>query len=228
MGFTYSCDDIYRILEREILDFHLKPGQLLSEHSLCERFGVSRTPVRSVLQRLQEKDLVQIVPYKGTRVTLLDFDIINQIIYQRVALETMLLRDFCNHCSPLEIEQLRHALHTMQELAALPDTTAHRFYAADSNMHEIWFRSTRKMYLWDCIQRAESNYSRFRMLDIVEANNFAEVTQEHAEMLRIVEEKDTAAIEPLMQKHLYGGIRRLGQLIFTKFQDYFVAIDAAL
>ncbi len=44
---------IYQILKKEILDLTLKPGQSISEHEICNRFSVSRTPVRTVLQRLQ-------------------------------------------------------------------------------------------------------------------------------------------------------------------------------
>ncbi|MEG2454632.1 MAG: GntR family transcriptional regulator [Oscillospiraceae bacterium] len=222
---SYTCDEIYRIMEQEIIDLRIKPGAMLSEHSLCQRFSASRTPIRSVLQRLQENGLVQIMPYKGTMVTLLDFDIINQIIYQRVAVETMVLRDFAKTCNPLELEQVRYALNNLTGIYTAGNIDIHRFYAADSRMHEIWFRSQRKMYLWECFQKAQSNYSRFRMLDIVEANNFGDVIAEHAEMLRIIEHKDCGAIEPLMQQHLFGGIRRLGHLIFTDFKDYFVSTE---
>lgn len=218
---NYTCEEIYRILEDEILALDIKPGQMLSENVLCERFSVSRTPIRSVLQRLQEKELVRVMPYKGTRVTLLNFDIVNQIIYQRVAVESMVLRDFAAACSPMEIEQLRHALREMESLSSSTNVDPHRFYTADSRMHAIWFRSTHKAYLWECFQKAQANYSRFRMLDIVEAHNFEEITCEHAAMLHIAEQKDITAIEPLMQKHLYGGIKRLGQHIFTDLQAYF-------
>ena len=78
-------EQIYRTLEQEILRFEHKPGDLISEHYLCHRFSLSRTPVRSILLRLQENGLVQIVPRKGSIVTRLDYDIINQFIYERVA-----------------------------------------------------------------------------------------------------------------------------------------------
>ena len=224
---SYSCDDIYQILQSEIIDLTIKPGTLLSENALCARFGVSRTPIRSVLQRLQENALVQIKPYKGTVVTLLDFDIVNELIYQRVAVESMVLRDFTNRCTPLEVEQLRNSLRVLEDLARQPNVDVNRFYRQDSQMHEVWFQSMRKMYLWECIQRAHADYSRFRMLDIVEAKNIPEVIVEHGRMLEIVENKELCAIEPLMEQHLYGGIRRLGPKLFTEFKDYFIQPESA-
>ena len=81
-------DQIYQTLANEILRFQIKPGDALSENQLCQRFSLSRTPVRSVLQRLQENGLVQIIPHKGSIVTRLDYDVVNQLIYERVAVET--------------------------------------------------------------------------------------------------------------------------------------------
>ena len=73
----------FQLLSSEILHFIRKPGERLSENDLCQRFGLSRTPVRSLLQRLQENGLVQIVPRRGSMVTRLDLDVINQLIYER-------------------------------------------------------------------------------------------------------------------------------------------------
>ena len=109
-------DQIYQTLSEEILRFDHKPGDLLSEHYLCERFSISRTPVRSVLQRLQENGLVEILPRKGSIVTKLDYDVINQLIYQRVAVESMVLRDFIKTCTPADIERVRFAYSQLQEL----------------------------------------------------------------------------------------------------------------
>ena len=65
---------------------------MISENEICERFGVSRTPVRDALRLLQEQGFVETVPYRGTYVTLLSLDNIKQMIYMRVAVETMVLR----------------------------------------------------------------------------------------------------------------------------------------
>lgn len=220
MDANTSSEAIYRILEKEIIDLVIKPGSSLSESDLCRRFHVSRTPVRSVLQRLQENDLVTIIPYKGTAVTLLDFDIINQIIYQRVAVETMVLRDFMKLCNPMLLEKVRYTVRR-SEILIDGNFDVSDFYDLDSQLHEIWFYETKKSYLWEMIQKAQSNYSRFRMMDIVEVQNFAEIVSEHRAMLDAIGRKDTSAIEPLLTKHLYGGITRLGNRLYTEFHDYF-------
>lgn len=221
---TLNSDAIYRILEEEIINLTLEPGRVLSENELCGRFCVSRTPIRSVLQRLQENGLVTITPYKGATVTLLDLDSVNQMIYQRLAVETMVLRDFTKICDLFLLEKLRHLVRESRELI-LGEFEPAQFYELDSALHSVWFVETKKNYIWEMIQKTDSNYSRFRMMDIVEMKNFEQIIEEHEELLTILERKDTAAIEPLMKRHLYGGITRLGQLVYTRFKDYFVPVS---
>jgi len=223
-------DQIYQTLSEEILRFDHKPGDLLSEHYLCERFSISRTPVRSVLQRLQENGLVQILPRKGSIVTRLNYDIINQLIYQRVAVESMVLRDFIKSCTPADVERVRFAFSQLQEVGQVYLNDPQRFAAdvflkIDLSMHQIWFRETNNMFLWESMSGPQSSYTRFCTLDIIEGSNVQDVLEDHEEMLRLIDARCIDGIEELMRRHLYGGIRRLGGLVFTKYADYFVPAD---
>ena len=84
----YRTDaEIYAVLEREIIDLTIRPGSLLSENPLCSRFAAPRSMIRVVLQKLQENGLVKIVPYKGTTVTRLNRRIVDELIYERTAVE---------------------------------------------------------------------------------------------------------------------------------------------
>ena len=224
MSDSYASRDIFRILEHEIITLKIKPGTQLSENALCARFGVSRSPIRSVLQELRLCGLVNITPYKGTQVTRMDFDIINQIIYQRMAVETFVLEDFIKILNHLDLEKIRHNLNSVGSLLASETFDASQFYELDSQLHEIWFSATRKDYLWESIQKSDCHYTRFRMLDIVEVKNFTEIFEEHKALLQALEAGDAAAIRPLMQQHLFGGVKRLGSLIFTELKDYFTPL----
>lgn len=217
----YSSREIFRILEEEILSLKIAPGESLSENELCERFGVSRSPIRSVLQELRMCDLVSITPYKRTQVTRMNFSIINQLIYQRIAVETFVLEDFIRILNVLELERLRHIHNSMIELIQTENYSARNFYALDSKLHATWFSATRKEYLWDTIQTANCHYTRFRMLDIVHVHELQPIVEDHEAILRALESADVAAIRPLMQKHLNGGITRLGKLLFSDLKGYF-------
>lgn len=219
-------DQMYQQLAAEILRFEHKPGDALSENHLCQRFSLSRTPVRSILQRLQENGLVQILPRKGSLVTRLDYDVINQLIYERVAVESMVLRDFILSCTPADAERVRFAFTQLKELGEVflnnPEQfEADRFLNVDYRMHEIWFRATGNGFLWERLSGMQSSYTRFCTLDIIEGGNVPDVLKDHEEMLRLIDTRSIDGIEQLMRRHLYGGVRRLGGLVFTKYADYF-------
>lgn len=229
MASSVSTDEIYRILEDEIVDLKLLPGTAISENQCCQRFGISRTPVRSVLQRLEQNGFVRIVPHKGTMVTVIDVDIVNQMIYQRVAVETAVLRDFVRSAPPLAVERVRCALQRLQAAGEVGEDPAqfdiYRFLREDLAMHRIWFEMTEKGYLWQRLIAPHPDYSRFIRLDIIGAQNVSEVLRHHAGMMRIIDEKDLDAIEPLIKEHLYGGVRRLSGKLYGpeagRYADYF-------
>ena len=87
MATLQHTDELYHILEDEICALKILPGEALSENQLCKRFGVSRTPIRSVLQRLEQNRFVQIIPCKGTIVTAM-----NTGVWARMMLELSIFR----------------------------------------------------------------------------------------------------------------------------------------
>lgn len=129
----YKTDsEIYAVLEREIIDLTLRPGCSLSENPLCTRFGAPRSLIRVVLQRLQENGLVKIVPYKGTTVTRLNRDIVDELIYERIAVEAKVLRDFAPHCTPEHRALIRQRAAAYDELAKAETLDFNRLYEADT------------------------------------------------------------------------------------------------
>ena len=218
----YKTDaEIYAVLEREIIDLTLRPGSSLSENPLCTRFGVPRSLIRVVLQKLQENGLVKIVPYKGTTVTRLNRRIVDELIYERSAVEARVLRDFTPRCTPEQRALIRKRVDAYEALARTVPPDYNRLNDADRVLHETWFAAMDKMYLWGALQNAHADYSRFRMLDTMTTGGLAEVIADHRNLLEAIERCDLAAFEPLVERHLYGSIRRLGSSLTGEFADYF-------
>ncbi len=220
-----SCEQLYELIEHEIMTLKIVPGEVLSENSLCERFGISRTPARTILQRLQDNGLAEIKPYKGCFVKLLQFDIINQMIYQRLAVESMILREYIAICTPADVERVRHAFLELQACAEQDPVDQEAFYLADSKMHEIWFESMRKMYLFHLFRNDKSDYKRFAIMDYANETSIQEIVAEHKQILELIEHADYEQIIPVMKLHLYGGIRRVGNAAFTQYASYFSDIS---
>lgn len=216
-----SCcnNDIYKILEQEIVSLKVFPGDVLTENTLCERFGISRTPIRSVLQRLQENGFVEIVPHKSTTVTAINLDIATQLIYERVAVEQMVLRDFIRVCTPTDVEHVRFWLNEMKEMAQQSQDPAtfdnDAFLAKDYNMHAVWFQALGKSYLWDRLISPHPDYSRLMRLDSLGRHNTADVLKDHEEIMHLIDTRNPDGLEEVLTRHLYGGVRRLGGKLFS-------------
>lgn len=187
---------VYESLKQDILNLELKPGQLLKETELCERFGVSRTPVRDALRMLQEQGFVLTVPYKGIYVTLLSLSNIKQMIYMRVAVETMVLRDFMEQAAtPLVLEDIRYVIRKQQAIILEADFKPEQFYRLDAQMHAIWFEVMKKQKLWEILQAQQLHYTRFRMLDFETETDFPRIIKEHKRIFDLIEAKDISRME---------------------------------
>ena len=211
---------IFRTIRREIINLQIPPGKQISESEICERFKVSRTPVRTAFQRLSDINLLKIIPYRGIHVSLINFHQLKQMIYMRIAIESKVIRDFIDCYDALIFEKLRYYLRK-QEIQVKNACTATEFYNEDAAFHYIWFKTVDKVFLWRKIQHAQVHYTRFRMLDMTGIGDFDAIVKEHNQILSIIENKQKDAVEPFLTDHLNGGIKRLGNKINKEFANYF-------
>ena len=89
------ADDVYAQLKRDVAEFKLVSGDRFTENELCERLGVSRTPVRQALFRLQQEGHVEVMFRSGWRVLPFDFDQFDQLYDLRMVLETTAVQRLC-------------------------------------------------------------------------------------------------------------------------------------
>ena len=220
-------DYVFDMLKQEILSLELKPGQAISENEICSRFDVSRTPVREALRRLQEQGFVNTIPYSGTYVTLLNLDNIRQMIYMRVAVELMVMRDFMEVATPLLYEEIRHQIRCQELLIQEPGFEPEQFYSMDAQMHGLWFCAIGKTKLWDFIQAQQLHYTRFRMLDFVTETDFTRIIREHKQLLEFLEKKDEKGLEEALKAHLYSSMTRMKYAIEVEYKDYFEVVNGS-
>ena len=201
----------------------LKPGKLISENSLCTKYNVSRTPVRSVLSRLAGSGLVDIVPKSGSRVSMINMEIVKQIIYERFALESMVLKDYIAIATDSDLEKLeKTVIRLTKSYENTKSFKPDKFKAIDLSMHELWYKKTGHTYLWEQIRKSEPNYTRFCMLDMLECKNYEQVILEHKQIYEVIKNRDTTKIEEIVKKHLYGGIDRINATFSNRFDEIFI------
>lgn len=198
---------IYDTLREKILSLEIKPGAELAETMICQEFSASRTPARTALQRLQDAGLVDIIPYQYTRASLISLSKAKQMIFLRSVMEARILEDFIKQADEFLLEDLEHMIRK-QDILLRGTFAAEDFYRLDTEFHALFFLKTGNDYIWSLIQDSV-NYTRFRMLDIVEKGDYATIVDEHHRLFEMIKERRTAEIPALLESHLHGGLERV-------------------
>ncbi|GAE94477.1 transcriptional regulator [Gracilibacillus boraciitolerans JCM 21714] len=214
-------EEVYKSLSKDILNLTIKPGQVITEQEICEKYNISRTPSRDVLQKLKNDGLVISIPYKANYVTLLSIETIKQFIYMRRVLEIAVIKDFIENLDDKQIHKLESNLDSQASLLQ-SDFTAEEFYRLDGEFHAIWFSATNKLKVWEQIQKLQVHYTRFRMLDIVVIKDFQSIFNDHQKLVESIKNRDIENIERHITDHLNSGFARLGDKIHTEYANYFI------
>lgn len=210
---------IYAALIERIVSFELKPFEQISELTIAEEMGVSRTPIREALGRLSEQGLVDIFPQRGTVVSPLRLPDLEKSQFLREALETALLRRALETADrAVLVARLRAEIVVQSTFAELGDID--RFYAADEAFHGIIATAAGLASITGEIDRAKMHMNRFRHLMISGIESLGEVLKQHAAIVDAIEADDATACERAMQVHLRRILKFTDRAI-AKFPEYF-------
>ena len=215
-------DRIYEDVRHDIITFRYQPGEKLSEYSLAEKFGVSRSPVRSVLQKLESESLVVIDPQRGTFVTKLDYDYIRDIIYLRWCVESTLVCQIAEQQPKALLLELHECLDRQDALLQGDEIDPEEFTELDNAFHQSIYIGSHRENLWDIIQAVNSSYLRFRMLDLVQGNSHRNIYQDHCRLVEYMEKHDAVRLRALLHQHLNGNLQN-NEGIKLEYKEYFTA-----
>ena len=213
---------VFEELKKDIINLVIKPGERISESDICDRFSVTRPPVRAAFHRLQDVGLIDVIPYRGSRATQLNLDAICQIVYNRSVIESNIIREYIKRGpSPLEIEDLEHNIRKQKITVGAEEVNSKEFYQLDSELHEFFFNKMHCPYIWNSIQ-SDIEYVRFRMLDFVGTLKYPEIVHDHEIIIDAIKRQDSDAIPRIISGHLNNGLRRMRHVSGTEYEKYFL------
>ncbi|RRJ64866.1 GntR family transcriptional regulator [Paenibacillus oralis] len=213
-------DEIMKSLKTEILTLELKPGAILSETALSERFRISRTPLRDVLKQLSLESYIDIYPKKGNLVSFIDLESVEQIIYLRSVLEKEIIKDLSSHLPLKGVHELREILDKQQAVID-GDEDSERFLGLDDAFHQALFRLAGREFLWNLIQQSNVHYARYRRLHMLRKEKLVEIHTEHQTILEFMMHKELDKLDELIDHHLREDIN--SRYLQENFSEYIKA-----
>ena len=196
------ADDVYAQLKRDVAEFTLVSGDRFTENELCERLGVSRTPVRQALFRLQQEGYVEVLFRSGWRVLPFDFDQFEQLYDLRMVLETTAAQRLCTDGERVNralIEQL-----TAIWLVSLADRSSDTVQVAqwDEAFHCSLVAAAGNAEMARVHRDVTDRIRIIRRLDFTKQARIDATYEEHAKILKAIQRKRGEQAAMLLRAHI--------------------------
>ncbi|HWA20668.1 MAG TPA: GntR family transcriptional regulator [Devosia sp.] len=182
-----------------IVTLDLKPGEVLDKAAICERLGVSRFPVSEALARLQSEGLVEILPQRGSVVSLIRIADVIEFMMIRKALESEAVRALAM-CPTTE---LKAALEENLKAQKVADKTGDRatFHARDLQFHDLLFDAIGLDRVRTVIDSTRANLDRARRL-ILDPRRTTKSLGEHRIILNAISAENPVEAASAMRTHI--------------------------
>jgi len=191
---------VYRWMKNNIMNFKLIPGATVSEQEIADSLNTSRTPVREAFIQLSQEGLLDIIPQKGTYVSLIDLDSVEESKFLRETIETAVIELACKEFPERQLFELQSCV-ALQELC-IQEKNHPRFFELDEVFHQTIFNGCKKNRIWGMMQQVHAHYNRVRKLNIVGGYDLHLVLEQHKGLIQAIREQDTALGQKTIRLHL--------------------------
>ncbi|MCM1182467.1 MAG: GntR family transcriptional regulator [Roseburia sp.] len=193
-------DVVFNTLRQEILTGKMKPGERLMEIHLANKLGVSRTPIREAIRKLELEGLVIMIPRRGAEVAQITWKNLKDVLEVRRALDVLAIELACERMSQDEAVSLYKACEAFEAATGTQDTR--RIAEADVALHDIIVVSTGNDRLIQLVNNLAEQMYRYRFEYLKDASRHPMLVREHKEMYRSILRQDKTAAATLVRKHI--------------------------
>ena len=202
LGAGKAADAVYAVLRDGIVSGALRAGERLNEQPLAERFGVSRTPVRESLQRLEADQLVRRVPYRGVVVCGVNSQQITEFYMLRVVVDGIAARLAAQKRTPVDVANLRWINSRMWEAARADVAEIDKITEININFHEAIGKIADNPLLLDFIEQIHSWVRRADHNPFSISGRPESGASEHDHIIDAIEAGDADLAESLTRAHM--------------------------
>ena len=170
-------DVVFNTLRKAILTGELKAGERLMEIHLAKQLGVSRTPIREAIRKLELEGLVVMMPRRGAEVAQITEKDLKDVLEVRRALDALCAELACDRITQEEKVQLKDACDKFEEATRTGDATT--IAGADVQLHNIIVEATGNRRLIQLINNLSEQMYRYRFEYIKEEDKHNNLVEEH-------------------------------------------------
>lgn len=194
--------DIFITLRDRIVCMAYPPGTPLNEKELCEEFGVSRTPLREAIRKLEDLNLVNVIPRFGTHVSSLDLNELCCAMQIKVKLEGLASEAAAQNLTPQLQEEMQAMLAEFKELVATEGTEQSKLIAIESSLHTIIWRAAHNPLLEVFLDNLQYRCARVWNSVLIDTIDPREVAQQLSDIVDAIRQRDAKQAAVLTENHV--------------------------
>lgn len=207
-------DVVFNTLRQAILRGELKPGERLMEIQLANKLGVSRTPIREAIRKLELEGLVLMIPRKGAEVAEITEKNMRDVLEVRKALEELAVQLACEKITDEEIEEMKKAAEEFKMILKSKDIT--EIAEADVRFHDIIYMATDNQKLILLLNNLREQMYRYRVEYLKREEAYPQLIAEHAAIIEYISKGEKKAATDVMCKHIDNQVTTVIDVIRTK------------
>ena len=191
---------VFNTLRKAILRGELKPGERLMEIQLANKLGVSRTPIREAIRKLELEGLVLMIPRKGAEVAQITEKNMQDVLEVRKALEELSVQLACERITPEQVEEMKMAAEDFRKVLKSGDVT--KIAEADVKFHDIIFAATNNQRLITLLNNLREQMYRFRVEYLKQKECYPQLLEEHDKLIALISGGEVEEACELMGCHI--------------------------
>ena len=193
-------DVVFKTLRQAILRGELKPGERLMEIKLANKLGVSRTPIREAIRKLELEGLVLMIPRRGAEVARISEKSMRDVLEVRRSLEELAIELACQRMTDEEFKELQRAQEAFK--SAVEHGSAMEIAETDEAYHDIIYNSTGNMRLVQILNNLREQMYRYRLEYIKDEDKRQILLVEHNKIYRALCSRHVEEAKQAMREHI--------------------------